>query len=225
MRLGRRLRASAPRDASSLLEWPTRRSSPPRRRAAGGCARVPRPRSRCGRSRCGPTGRRSPPLDAADATASAASAASAASPSAGRARGACEARGPSDAAGTAQPSTPKLDLPTKLSGKSSARVAVAKTDTTAPAPAAETRQRAGSARREGRESRAEAPRLRKSPEAEPTPPQAPSTRPPRRRPAAGPSSSPRRARRPRPRAIAAQAQRASTALRSTGPRSASTRRS
>ena len=36
-----------------------------------------------------------------------------------------------ETAGTAQPSTPKLDLPTKLSAKSSARVVVAKTDTTA----------------------------------------------------------------------------------------------
>ncbi len=42
-----------------------------------------------------------------------------------------------EAAGTAQPSTPRLDLPTKLSGKSSARVAVAKTDTTAPGTIAE----------------------------------------------------------------------------------------
>ncbi len=41
-------------------------------------------------------------------------------------------------AAMAQPSTPKLDLPTKLSGKSSARVVVAKTDTTAPGNAAET---------------------------------------------------------------------------------------
>jgi hypothetical protein len=38
---------------------------------------------------------------------------------------------------SAQPSTPKLELPTKLSGKSSARVVVAKTDTTAPAEANE----------------------------------------------------------------------------------------
>ena len=37
-----------------------------------------------------------------------------------------------DAAGVAQPSTPKIELPTKLSSKSSARVAVGKTDTTAP---------------------------------------------------------------------------------------------
>ena len=36
------------------------------------------------------------------------------------------------AAAAAEPSTPKIDLPTKLSGKSSARVVVAKTDTTAP---------------------------------------------------------------------------------------------
>ena len=42
-----------------------------------------------------------------------------------------------DAAANAQPSTPKLDLPTKLSGKSSARVMVAKTDTTAPGSIAE----------------------------------------------------------------------------------------
>ncbi|MGH6796938.1 MAG: SPOR domain-containing protein [Roseiarcus sp.] len=38
----------------------------------------------------------------------------------------------SEATGVAQPSTPKLDLPTKLSPKSSARVVVGKTDTTAP---------------------------------------------------------------------------------------------
>ncbi len=46
------------------------------------------------------------------------------------------AKAASDAA-AAQPSTPRLELPTKLSGKSSARVAVAKTDTTAPASVAE----------------------------------------------------------------------------------------
>jgi hypothetical protein len=39
----------------------------------------------------------------------------------------------SGAAAAAEPSTPKLELPTKLSPKSSARIAVAKTDTTAPA--------------------------------------------------------------------------------------------
>ena len=45
----------------------------------------------------------------------------------------------SDATGVAQPSTPKIELPTKLSPpKSSARVAVGKTDTTAPAGAAQT---------------------------------------------------------------------------------------
>ena len=44
---------------------------------------------------------------------------------------------PAAAAGVAQPSTPKLDLPTKLSSKSSARVVVAKTDTTASGPAGE----------------------------------------------------------------------------------------
>ena len=37
----------------------------------------------------------------------------------------------SAAAGNAEPSTPKLELPTKLSGKTSARIAVAKTETTA----------------------------------------------------------------------------------------------
>ena len=44
----------------------------------------------------------------------------------------------SEATGAAEPSTPKLDLPTKLSPKSAARVVVGKTDTTAPAPNAET---------------------------------------------------------------------------------------
>ena len=44
----------------------------------------------------------------------------------------------SDAGGAAQPSTPKLDLPAKPSAKSSARVVVGKTDTTAPEPSAET---------------------------------------------------------------------------------------
>jgi SPOR domain len=40
-------------------------------------------------------------------------------------------------AAAAQPSTPRLDLPAKHSGKSSARVAVAKTDTTVPSSIAE----------------------------------------------------------------------------------------
>ena len=48
------------------------------------------------------------------------------------------ARTANDTAGAAQASTPKLDLPTKLSAKSSARVVVGKTDTTAPEPNAET---------------------------------------------------------------------------------------
>jgi cell division septation protein DedD len=38
----------------------------------------------------------------------------------------------SDAAAVAEPSTPKLDLPAKAPAKSSARIQVAKTDTTAP---------------------------------------------------------------------------------------------
>jgi SPOR domain len=45
----------------------------------------------------------------------------------------------SDATGVAQPSTPKIELPTKLSPpKSAARVAVGKTDTTAPEATAQT---------------------------------------------------------------------------------------
>ncbi len=43
-----------------------------------------------------------------------------------------------EATAVAQPSTPKLDLPTKLSPKSSARVVVGKTDTTAPEQTAQT---------------------------------------------------------------------------------------
>ncbi len=42
------------------------------------------------------------------------------------------AASPAGAAANAQASTPKLELPTKLSGKSSARVVVGKTDTTVP---------------------------------------------------------------------------------------------
>ena len=44
----------------------------------------------------------------------------------------------SEATGVAQPSTPKIELPTKLSPKSSARMAVGKTDTTAPEATAQT---------------------------------------------------------------------------------------
>jgi SPOR domain len=44
----------------------------------------------------------------------------------------------SDASGAAQPSTPKLDLPAKPPAKSSARVVVGKTDTTAPDANAQT---------------------------------------------------------------------------------------
>lgn len=44
----------------------------------------------------------------------------------------------SEATGAAQPSTPKLDLPARPSEKSAARVVVAKTDTTAPEPSAQT---------------------------------------------------------------------------------------
>jgi len=44
----------------------------------------------------------------------------------------------SDAAPVAQPSTPQVELPTKLSPKSAARVVVAKTDTTAPEANAQT---------------------------------------------------------------------------------------
>lgn len=45
------------------------------------------------------------------------------------------ARPAAKATAVAEPSTPKIDLPTKLSGKSSARVVVGKTDTTGPADA------------------------------------------------------------------------------------------
>jgi SPOR domain len=46
-------------------------------------------------------------------------------------------KGASEAAGVAQPSTHKLDLPTKLSRKPSARIVVAKTETAAPGPEAD----------------------------------------------------------------------------------------
>ncbi len=102
-----------------------------------------------------------------------------------------------DAAGAAQPSTPKLDLPTKLSGKSSARVVVAKTDTTAPDAGAQT---------PGEPAQAGSPpspkRRRRSPKRRPSPirPERPRRsmrpRPPLR--AVGRFSLPRRNRRRRP---------------------------
>jgi hypothetical protein len=86
----------------------------------------------------------------------------------------------SDAAGVAQPSTPKLDFPTKLSPKSSARVVVAKTDTTAPdataqtpsAPAAPVKQAPKKPKPE--QTQAEAT---ETPAAPATPPAAPATPP------------------------------------------------
>jgi hypothetical protein len=73
----------------------------------------------------------------------------------------------------AQPSSPKLDLPTKLSGKSSARVEVAKMDTTAPGTTAEASneppQRTPSAKSE-KSSKAAKPRVAA---AEPATPSAP----------------------------------------------------
>ena len=107
---------------------------------------------------------------------------------------------------TRKPSTPKLDvpLPTKLSGKSSARVAVAKTDTTAPGATADTQnepvQLGGSG--ETRESR----RKRRRPQQAAV--ETGSPRPRRRRRSrrpphpqrAGPFNSPRRSPRRKPRA-------------------------
>jgi SPOR domain len=72
------------------------------------------------------------PLDQAPGDAKSAVAPAPAAPSAPAAETA------SEAAGAAQPSTPRLDLPATPPAKSSARVVVAKTDTTAPAPTAET---------------------------------------------------------------------------------------
>ena len=63
----------------------------------------------------------------------------------------------SDTAGVAQPSTPKLDLPTKLSAKSSARVVVAKTDTTAPDAGAQTPTELDAARRAGQTEQRRSP--------------------------------------------------------------------
>ncbi len=102
---------------------------------------------------------------------------------------------PDAAVGTAQPSTPKLDLPTKLSGKSSARVVVAKTDTTAPGATAEAAanepvQPGAPAKPE---KSAKAAKTQQAAAEAGSPPTAapPSMRPPRQRRAAGPSSSPR----------------------------------
>ena len=63
----------------------------------------------------------------------------------------------SEAAGALQPSTPKLDLPARPE-KSPARVVVAKTDTTAPAPTAETPNETPPARASARPERARKPK-------------------------------------------------------------------
>lgn len=72
------------------------------------------------------------PASAADAAPAAAPAEPTPAPPAKAAQSAAKTTG--DAA-SAQSSTPKIELPTKLSGKSSARVVVGKTDTTAPGDA------------------------------------------------------------------------------------------
>jgi SPOR domain len=63
----------------------------------------------------------------------------------------------SEAAGAPEPSTPKLDLPAKPE-KSSARVVVAKTDTTAPAPTAETPNETAPSRASAKAERARRPK-------------------------------------------------------------------
>ena len=63
----------------------------------------------------------------------------------------------SEAAGAPQPSTPKLDLPAKPE-KSPARVVVAKTDTTAPAPTAETPNETAPTRASAKPERARRPK-------------------------------------------------------------------
>ena len=69
-------------------------------------------------------------------------------------------KGASEAAGVAQPSTHKVDLPTKLSRKPTARIVVAKAETAAPGPEAEM-----------------APEAPAEPQAAPEPPPAPSEQP------------------------------------------------
>ena len=80
-----------------------------------------------------------PPIDQPASDANVAAAPASAQQAGGSAERIPAPKTASDAAGVAQPSTPKIDLPTKLSPpKSSARVAVGKTDTTAPEATAQT---------------------------------------------------------------------------------------
>ena len=108
------------------------------------------------------------------------------------------------ATGAAEPSTPKLDLPTKLSPKSAARVVVGKTDTTAPAANAETptetAQNAAPAKPEKAAKKPKAGQVADVAE-RPERSRRRSTRPRRRLPADGRFNSPRpnRKRKPRPR--------------------------
>ena len=149
-------------------------------------------RSRSGPSRCVRTGRRFPSAAAASADPSIAR-----PPRSRRRRAkACGRRRQPPAPAT---STPKIDLPTKLSAKSSARVVVAKTDTTAPA---ERGRRAGAARRavQARQVGRKPAKVKPQPKRRPRRGAGGRPSPPRRRPAAGRSSSPRRGPRRKPRA-------------------------
>ncbi len=126
-------------DADPAVRWCAARSTPrwwSRRRSR----RRPLPRSpsrsRCARFPCAPTERRSRPRSRTPRRARRRRPSLSRSLRRRRRRGPA-AKPPADAA-SAQASTPKIDLPTKLSPpKSSARVVVAKTDTTAPGGAAE----------------------------------------------------------------------------------------
>jgi hypothetical protein len=81
-----------------------------------------------------------------------------ATPAAAPAPSAPAANTAGEAAGAAEPSTPKLDLPAKPPAKSSARVVVGKTDTTAPAPTAETPNEAAPSRASAKPERARKPK-------------------------------------------------------------------
>ena len=120
----------------------------------------------------------------------------------------------------AEPSTPKIDLPTKLSAKSSARVVVAKTDTTAPADApGEPVQLGATSKPDSPKSRPRSRRRKRRPS--PRRRRRPSRL--RRPPAAGRSSSPRPGPRRKQKAWSPSSTR-NTPPRSAAQRSAFTRR-
>ena len=152
-RSGQAARGRNGRDGARRDHQYAARRAAGRRAAAGDDVGIPRPETgahdlaQAGRN----ADRRPSPPDQPASDANVAPRAGGAAKQAGRSAERSPApKTTSDAAGVAQPSTPKIELPTKLSPpKSSARVVVGKTDTTAPDGDRPDARRTGAKRRSG----------------------------------------------------------------------------